>query len=76
MFTRCLPLEVAYRLWDVYVLVGTPFFFQASFGILRILEPMLLKEDMGVIMRLLHSLPPVSTNSIAFFKQTNIDDHH
>lgn len=32
LFTRCLPLEVAYRIWDVYINIGTPFFFQVSMG--------------------------------------------
>ncbi|KAG7386293.1 hypothetical protein PHYPSEUDO_000421 [Phytophthora pseudosyringae] len=32
LFTRSLPLHLALRIWDVYVLLGTPFFFQASMG--------------------------------------------
>lgn len=32
LFTRSLPLHLALRIWDGYVLLGTPFFFQASMG--------------------------------------------
>lgn len=32
LFTRSLPLNLALRIWDCYVLLGTPFFFQASMG--------------------------------------------
>lgn len=32
LFTRSLPLNLALRIWDCFVLLGTPFFFQASVG--------------------------------------------
>ncbi|ETW06249.1 hypothetical protein, variant 1 [Aphanomyces invadans] len=32
LFTRCVPLEVVLRIWDCYMYLGTPFFFQACMG--------------------------------------------
>ncbi|ETV67190.1 hypothetical protein, variant 2 [Aphanomyces astaci] len=32
LFTRCVPLEVVLRIWDCYIYLGTPFFFQACMG--------------------------------------------
>lgn len=35
LFTRSLPLNLALRIWDCFVFLGTPFFFQASVGTLN-----------------------------------------
>jgi TBC1 domain family member 14 len=42
LFTRSLPLNLAFRLWDCFVLVGTPFFFQASMGTVYLHLPLLV----------------------------------
>ncbi|TYZ67896.1 hypothetical protein PybrP1_010142 [[Pythium] brassicae (nom. inval.)] len=57
LFTRSLPLDLALRIWDCYVYLGTPFFFQASVGILTLYEDTLLAMEAEDIMRLLHNIP-------------------
>ncbi|KAL3657291.1 hypothetical protein V7S43_017800 [Phytophthora oleae] len=57
LFTRSLPLDLALRIWDVYVLLGTPFFFQASMGLLSLFQDSLLAMEAEDIMRLLHNFP-------------------
>ncbi|CAI5727051.1 unnamed protein product [Peronospora effusa] len=57
LFTRCLPLDLALRIWDVYVLLGSPFFFQASMGLLSLFQDSLLTMEPEDIMRLLHTFP-------------------
>ncbi|KAL7682552.1 putative Rab-GTPase-TBC domain, pleckstrin domain, PH-like domain superfamily [Plasmopara halstedii] len=57
LFTRSLPLDLALRIWDVYVLLGTPFFFQASMGLLSFFQNSLLAMEPENVMRLLHKFP-------------------
>lgn len=67
LFTRSLPLDLALRLWDVYVLLGTPFFFQASMGLLSLFQSSLLAMEPENIMRLLHNFPK-NTSSRQLFE--------
>ncbi|KAE9046041.1 hypothetical protein PR001_g4716 [Phytophthora rubi] len=67
LFTRSLPLDLALRIWDVYVLLGTPFFFQASMGLLSLFQDSLLSMEAEDIMRLLHNFPK-STSSRQLFE--------
>ncbi|ETL82221.1 hypothetical protein L917_17590 [Phytophthora nicotianae] len=67
LFTRSLPLDLALRIWDVYVLLGTPFFFQASMGLLALFQDSLLAMEAEEIMRLLHNFPK-NTSSRQLFK--------
>ncbi|EEY67619.1 uncharacterized protein PITG_18461 [Phytophthora infestans T30-4] len=67
LFTRSLPLDLALRIWDVYVLLGTPFFFQASMGLLSLFQDSLLAMEAENIMRLLHNFPK-NTSSRQLFK--------
>ncbi|KAF0688103.1 Aste57867_20264 [Aphanomyces stellatus] len=57
LFTRCVPLEVVLRIWDCYILIGTPFFFQACMAILIMYEDALLTMDLGDAMKFLHNVP-------------------
>ncbi|KDO20505.1 hypothetical protein SPRG_21393 [Saprolegnia parasitica CBS 223.65] len=66
LFTRCVPLDVVLRIWDVYILLGTPFFFQACMAILILYEEHLLVLDLGDAMRFLHDIPK-STSPSDFF---------
>ncbi|KAF1329884.1 Tbc1 domain family member 14, partial [Globisporangium splendens] len=66
LFTRSLPLNLALRIWDCFVLIGTPFFFQASVGILALYEDALLAMDAEEIMRFLHNIPK-STSATDLF---------
>ncbi|KAG6606444.1 TBC1 domain family member 14 [Phytophthora cinnamomi] len=67
LYTRSLPLDLALRIWDVYVLLGTPFFFQASMGLLSLFQDSLLSMEAEDIMRLLHSFPK-NTSSRQLFE--------
>ncbi|EGZ27350.1 hypothetical protein PHYSODRAFT_474929 [Phytophthora sojae] len=67
LFTRSLPLDLALRIWDVYVLLGTPFFFQASMGLLSLFQDSLLAMEAEDIMRLLHNFPK-NTSSRQLFE--------
>ncbi|KAH9082646.1 hypothetical protein Ae201684P_009969 [Aphanomyces euteiches] len=57
LFTRCVPLEVVLRIWDCYIYIGTPFFFQACMAILIMYENALLSMDLGDCMKFLHNIP-------------------
>ncbi|DAZ95844.1 TPA: hypothetical protein N0F65_009118 [Lagenidium giganteum] len=57
LFTRSLPLNIALRLWDCYVYLGTPFFFQAAVGLLLLYEEALLCLDAEDVIRFLHNFP-------------------
>ncbi|RHY61181.1 hypothetical protein DYB30_004528 [Aphanomyces astaci] len=59
LFTRCVPLEVVLRIWDCYIYLGTPFFFQACMAILVMYEDTLLTLDLGDAMKFLHNVPKV-----------------
>ncbi|KAG3116184.1 hypothetical protein PI124_g5379 [Phytophthora idaei] len=67
LFTRSLSLDLALRIWDVYVLLGTPFFFQASMGLLFLFQDSLLAMEAEDIMRLLHNFPK-NTSSRQLFE--------
>ncbi|GLE01699.1 hypothetical protein PINS_up010533 [Pythium insidiosum] len=66
LFTRSLPLPIALRLWDCFVLLGTPFFFQASMGILTLYESRLLAMEPEDITRFLHNLPKTMSSTELF----------
>ncbi|TDH65514.1 hypothetical protein CCR75_007627 [Bremia lactucae] len=66
LFTRSLPLDLALRIWDVYVLLGTPFFFQASMGLLSLFQDSLLLMEAENIIRLLHNFPKTTSTQKVF----------
>ena len=45
LYAKALPLDVASRIWDAYVLDGDALFFRAAVGLLSYLAPRLLGLD-------------------------------
>ncbi|TMW60357.1 hypothetical protein Poli38472_000399 [Pythium oligandrum] len=66
LFTRSLPLNLALRIWDCFVLLGTPFFFQASMGILSLFEERMLAMQPEEMMRFLHHIPKTTSSTDLF----------
>jgi len=76
LFAKALPLEVAARLWDCYLLEGEVFIIRAALGILRFYAANLAKMPLEGIMSLLVHVPEDINaddliNAIAEIKLTN-----
>ncbi|KAI3658945.1 hypothetical protein MP638_006321 [Amoeboaphelidium occidentale] len=55
LYARCLPLDIASRVWDCYFLFGEVFVFRTALGILKLFSPDLLNADYDVVVhRLTH----------------------
>eukprot|EP01029_Cantina_marsupialis_P023951 TRINITY_DN604226_c0_g1_i1.p1 TRINITY_DN604226_c0_g1~~TRINITY_DN604226_c0_g1_i1.p1 ORF type:complete len:494 (-),score=127.66 TRINITY_DN604226_c0_g1_i1:437-1918(-) len=55
VFMRAFPLEVVARLWDCFLVEGEVFLFKTAIGIIKLLEPTILKMDeMHEILQLLN----------------------
>ena len=50
IYTRSLPLDIASRIWDWYLLRGEVYLFQAGLGLLKYFESRFLKEDSDGLM--------------------------
>ncbi len=60
LFTRALPLDVACRVWDVYLASAHEdelILWRVALALLTVMQPRLLKEDIGGILALLNSVP-------------------
>ncbi len=57
LFAKSLPLEVAARLWDIFLFEGEVFLFRAIVGVLKFLAPEIAKNDFEENMKLLTHLP-------------------
>ncbi len=66
LFSRCLPLEVACRAWDLYLRDGDEFIFRASLALLAMYEPVLLELECAEAAQLLAHLPE-DMNSEKYF---------
>mmetsp|Transcript_20861 Transcript_20861/g.35143 ORF Transcript_20861/g.35143 Transcript_20861/m.35143 type:complete len:137 (+) Transcript_20861:1082-1492(+) len=53
IFSKTFPVDIAARLWDVYLLEGEVFIMRASLGILKLHESSLRSMDAGEIIRFL-----------------------
>ena len=56
MFTKSFPIDVATRILDIYFFEGEYFLFRAALGVLKYLEPDLLKVEFDGILRILQRL--------------------
>jgi Rab-GTPase-TBC domain len=56
LFTSCLPLNIAVRLWDLMIILNNRGIFQISLGIISILEESLLKSDLSEILKTFEDL--------------------
>jgi hypothetical protein len=63
LFARNLPLPLAARVWDLYLVQGEVLLYKTAVAVLRLLEPKLLAMDDDAVIRLLlgdlsDALPP------------------
>jgi len=56
LFAKSLPIDIASRLWDVYLLEGDSFLFRAAIGLLKMLQPNIVGREMDAIMKLIAGL--------------------
>ena len=69
LFSRCLPLDVTCRLWDIIARDGQVFLFKAALGILALYEEKLLAEtDFVLIAQFLSKLPDNINSDLLFDK--------
>jgi hypothetical protein len=57
IFSKSLPLEVAARLWDVFLFDGEPFLFRAIVGLLKHIQRDIVANDFELNMKLLTHIP-------------------
>lgn len=57
LYTKPLPLDVACRVWDVFLRDGEEFLFRTGLGILRLHQDVLLQMDLISIAQFLSRLP-------------------
>ena len=69
LFSRCLPLDVTCRVWDLIARDGQTFLFKAALGILALYEERLLAEtDFVLIAQFLSRLPDDINSDLLFDK--------
>ena len=69
LFSRCLPLDVTCRVWDIIFRDGETFLLKAALGILSLYEERLLAEtDFVLIAQFLSSLPDDINTDLLFDK--------
>ena len=67
IFARSLPLDIASRIWDWYVVRGEVYLFQVGLSILKYFEPRLLRQNVdGILYDLTHL--PSNLDEDKFFK--------
>jgi len=67
LFTRALPLDVACRVWDVYLASAKQdelILWRVALALLTVLQPHLLQEDIGGILKLLNAVPEAVTGEV------------
>lgn len=67
LFSKSLPLEIATRLWDVYLYEDEVFLFRAIIGLLRMLSSSIQSNDFDTNMHLMTHLP-ADMDSDALFR--------
>ena len=69
LFSRCLPLDVTCRIWDLIARDGETFLIKASLGTLALYEERLLAEtDFVLIAQFLSKLPDDINSDLLFDK--------
>lgn len=56
LFAKSLPIDIASRIWDLYILEGEHALFRCALGILRTLQPSIMDMELDGFMKLLASL--------------------
>mmetsp|Transcript_26390 Transcript_26390/g.39161 ORF Transcript_26390/g.39161 Transcript_26390/m.39161 type:complete len:681 (-) Transcript_26390:163-2205(-) len=62
VFSKALPLEVAARMWDIYLYQGEVFILRASLGLLRLFAPRLSSWSLEKILPFLAHIPEEELN--------------
>ena len=69
LYSRCLPLDVTCRIWDLIARDGETFLFKAALGILALYEERLVAEsDFVLIAQFLSRLPDDINSDLLFDK--------
>ena len=69
LYSRCLPLDVTCRIWDLIARDGETFLLKAALGILALYEERLLAEtDFVLIAQFLSKLPDDINSDLLFDK--------
>uniref|UniRef100_A0A6A7G0G3 TBC1 domain family member 14 n=1 Tax=Hirondellea gigas TaxID=1518452 RepID=A0A6A7G0G3_9CRUS len=71
LFTHCLPLDVASRLWDIYFRDGDEFLFRAAYGILKLYERELLSQECTTTAAQFLTRLPTNTSEQQLFAAIN-----
>ncbi|XP_064468522.1 TBC1 domain family member 12-like [Ornithodoros turicata] len=66
LYSRSLPLDVACRVWDVFLRDGEEFLFRSALGILRLYEEVLLGMDFIHLAQFLTKLPEDLGSEVLF----------
>ncbi|CAN7999201.1 unnamed protein product [Ixodes pacificus] len=66
LYSRSLPLDVASRVWDVFLRDGEEFLFRSALGIMRLYEQVLLQLDFINLAQFLTKLPEDMNSDVLF----------
>ena len=66
LYTRALPLDLTFHVWDVYLLEGEYFAFHVALGILKLYSKELVSSPFEDCLRLLNNLPPDMQDAALF----------
>jgi hypothetical protein len=58
LYSRSMPMNVAARVWDLYLCEGELSLFRVAIGLLKMHESALLCMEFGDMMKFLHNIPP------------------
>lgn len=57
LYTRCLPLDLAARVWDIFMVDGDLSLFRVAIGLMRLYRDEILRMDMEGLLRFLTHIP-------------------
>jgi hypothetical protein len=79
LYSRSMPIDIAARVWDLYLCEGEMSLFRVAIGILKMHRDMLLRLDMGGILQFLHNIPDDMNEHVlfdAFVAKVDFSKHH
>jgi len=59
IYSKSFPLDIASRIWDIFILEGESFLFRVALGILKLFQTTLESGTFDTCMKLLTHLPEV-----------------
>ena len=66
LFTRVLPLDVAARVWDAFLVLDEVFLMQTALGLLKSLHDQLIAGDIGDCLQLTKQIPADTDPELLF----------